>query len=210
MALSLMHTDPPIHQGVVTEWASKSSFGYAECESGRIFLHINNFIERFKWPEVDDLITFSIGQDEKGRPCAQNIILVSQGGVLAWPHFVLVLGLLILPALAVPNVAEWLSPWWILGCVMITSALAALNLWFDKNYAKEDASRIPEATLHLFELLGGWPGSYLAQRFYRHKISKRSYQVIFWLIVTAHQLIALDLIFGGFLLNGLRNLGTGS
>ena len=63
--------------------------------------------------------------------------------------------------------------------------------------------------LNGFELMGGWPGSYLAQRFLRHKISKKSYQVIFWLIVVIHQLFALDLIFGGFLYRGLVQLSAG-
>jgi uncharacterized membrane protein YsdA (DUF1294 family) len=200
----------PIQKGVITEWASKSPFGYAECETGRVFIHINNFIERFKWPEVDDFVSFAVGKDEKGRPCAQSIILVSQKGTLSWKHFAVVLGLLILPALAVPNLREWLSPWWILGCVVIISLLSALNLWFDKNYAKDAKSRIPEATLHLFDLMGGWAGSYLAQHYFRHKISKRSYQWFFWLIVLGHQLVALDLIFGGFILIGFQNLGTGN
>jgi len=41
--------------------------------------------------------------------------------------------------------------------------------------------------LHLLELLGGWPGAFLAQRRLRHKCSKRRYQFVFWLIVLAYQ-----------------------
>ena len=49
-----------------------------------------------------------------------------------------------------------------------------------------------EAQLHLLELLGGWPGALLAQRRLRHKCSKRSYQIVFWLIVLAYQFAAMD------------------
>jgi hypothetical protein len=51
---------------------------------------------------------------------------------------------------------------------------------------------VPEARLHLLELLGGWPGAFLAQRRLRHKCSKHSYQVVFWLIVLAYQFAAFD------------------
>ena len=129
--------------------------------------------------------------------------------MLSWVHFVVVAMLLVLPVLAIPKLGEWLSPWWIGLCMVITSALAWVNLWLDKRYAMTARFRVSEASLHLFELTGGWPGSLLAQRFYRHKISKKGYQVIFWLIVLIYQFLALDLIFGGFLAEGLRQLGSG-
>jgi uncharacterized membrane protein YsdA (DUF1294 family) len=34
--------------------------------------------------------------------------------------------------------------------------------------------------LHLFGLIGGWPGALLAQNFLRHKSKKWSFQVVFW------------------------------
>lgn len=196
-------------EGVVTEWAPRSSFGYAQSGGERAFLYIGNFIKRAKWPEKDDRVSFEWGKDPQGRPCAVEIVLLSRGSVLSWAHFVVLAALLVLPGLAVPKIAGWLSPWWIGLCVVITSGLATLNLWLDKRYAITARFRIPEATLHLFELMGGWPGSYLAQRFLRHKISKKSYQVIFWLIVAIHSFFALDLIFGGFLYRGLVELSLG-
>lgn len=51
---------------------------------------------------------------------------------------------------------------------------------------------MPEARLHFMELIGGWPGAFLAQRRLRHKCSKVSYQVVFWMIVIAYQLAAFD------------------
>jgi uncharacterized membrane protein YsdA (DUF1294 family) len=56
----------------------------------------------------------------------------------------------------------------------------------DKRAAVRDRRRIPETTLHLLELLGGWPGALLAQRLIRHKNAKLSYQVVFWVIVMVH------------------------
>jgi uncharacterized membrane protein YsdA (DUF1294 family) len=53
---------------------------------------------------------------------------------------------------------------------------------------------VPEATLHLAELLGGWPGAFLAQRRFRHKTRKVSFQLVFAVIVLLHQLAAADVL----------------
>jgi uncharacterized membrane protein YsdA (DUF1294 family) len=36
--------------------------------------------------------------------------------------------------------------------------------FFDKRTARHGRPRTPEVTLHVLELLGGWPGALLAQR----------------------------------------------
>ena len=56
----------------------------------------------------------------------------------------------------------------------------------DKRRAARRQWRISEATLHLVELLGGWPGALVAQHALRHKRQKRRYLAIFWLIVAGH------------------------
>ena len=45
------------------------------------------------------------------------------------------------------------------------------------------AWRVPEINLHTLEFLGGWSGALLAQRLFRHKTKKRSYQSMFWFIL---------------------------
>jgi uncharacterized membrane protein YsdA (DUF1294 family) len=57
---------------------------------------------------------------------------------------------------------------------------------FDKRSARLGRPRTPEATLHVLEFLGGWPGALVAQRLIRHKNAKVGYQVVFWLIVAVH------------------------
>lgn len=60
---------------------------------------------------------------------------------------------------------------------------------------------LPEKVLHATEILGGWPGALLAQQVFRHKTRKVSYQLMFWLIVTLHELFWVDrvLLGGNFL-----------
>ena len=53
----------------------------------------------------------------------------------------------------------------------------------DKRAAVNGAWRIPEANLHSLEFLGGWIGAFIGQKFFRHKNKKKSYQVMFWLML---------------------------
>ena len=68
----------------------------------------------------------------------------------------------------------------------VMSALTFTTYLLDKTRAEQRGRRISEITLHSLETLGGWPGALLAQHWLQHKTGKVSYQVIFWLIVTAH------------------------
>ena len=69
-------------------------------------------------------------------------------------------------------------------CLMSTVTFVVYVL--DKRAARGGRPRTPEATLHALELLGGWPGAFLAQRLSRHKNAKVRYQVVFWAIGALH------------------------
>ncbi len=73
--------------------------------------------------------------------------------------------------------------------MLVMSVIAFVAYGWDKRHAKFNRWRTPEKTLHLLALLGGWPGAILAQRFFRHKTRKLSFQAAFWVIVALHLLI---------------------
>ena len=102
--------------------------------------------------------------------------------------------LLVLPTLVAVRLAQLFDSRFIVGYLVAVSAFTVLLYWRDKRSAEADAWRTPESTLHLTELLGGWPAAFIAQRAFRHKISKRSYQVTFWIIVALHQAACFDLL----------------
>ncbi|MEL0166634.1 MAG: DUF1294 domain-containing protein [Pseudomonadaceae bacterium] len=90
----------------------------------------------------------------------------------------------------------WLEqgqPWWLLAYAVV-SVVSFVQYWLDKRSAETGRWRTPENTLHVIELLGGWPGALVAQQVFRHKTRKVSFQVVFWLIVALHQLVWLDLL----------------
>lgn len=110
--------------------------------------------------------------------------------------------LLVLPVYALIRLAAWID-WRIL----VTAPLAVSVFTFfmyrsDKQSAVAGEWRVPEVMLHFCELVGGWPGAFLAQRIVRHKISKASYQLLFWTIVLVHQFVALEFVMGWRLTKG--------
>jgi uncharacterized membrane protein YsdA (DUF1294 family) len=52
---------------------------------------------------------------------------------------------------------------------------------WDKRCAIKERSRVPEATMHVWDIIGGWPGGFVGQRCFRHKTRKISFQVKYWL-----------------------------
>ncbi len=72
------------------------------------------------------------------------------------------------------------------GAYFACSVFSFLAYMRDKHAATRDAWRTPESTLHLLDLVGGWPGGLIAQRLFRHKTVKPSFQGVFWLSVLAN------------------------
>ena len=78
--------------------------------------------------------------------------------------------------------------------------VAAINLLTyityknDKELARAKEWRTSEATLHLLELIGGWPAAFIAQRQFRHKCSKEDFTAVYWMIVLLHLFLAFDYI----------------
>ncbi len=54
---------------------------------------------------------------------------------------------------------------------------------FDKSAAINGRWRTKESTLHLWAILGGWPGALMAQQKLRHKSSKQDFRFVFWVTV---------------------------
>lgn len=69
---------------------------------------------------------------------------------------------------------------------LVASVVAFGVYGFDKRAARDGRRRVPESTLHLLGLAGGWPGAFVAQQVFRHKTRKAGFQVVFWLTVAAN------------------------
>jgi uncharacterized membrane protein YsdA (DUF1294 family) len=76
----------------------------------------------------------------------------------------------------------------IVALYLFFSVIAFFNYARDKSAARSGQRRISERRLLLIGLAGGWPGALLAQQTLRHKTSKRSFQLQFWVSVVINLL----------------------
>ncbi|PWB20912.1 DUF1294 domain-containing protein [Comamonas sp. JNW] len=105
--------------------------------------------------------------------------------------------LLLIPTLAILLLGLGLcfgSTWRAAGWYVLASLVTFAWYAWDKAAAQQGHWRTPEKHLWLLGLLGGWPGALLAQRWLRHKSSKRDFLQVFWLTVLLN-LVALCLLF---------------
>ena len=179
--------------GTITQWVDDKGYGWVESVGKRFFTHIKDFEKGQRRPKQGEEVRFIAGVDVKGRTCAKRVVLVKGGKVRSGPGAWVVLFLLVgLPLLAL----LWLpGPWWRgAGWMLLASVIAYRMYAHDKQRAVNKGWRVAESSLHLAEILGGWPGAFLAQRRLRHKCSKLSYQAVFWMIVFLYQVAAVDVM----------------
>lgn len=176
------------YQGRITTWKDDKGFGFITPNGGgaQVFLHISSFADRRRRPEGNELVTYEIKVDGKGRAQASLVAFVgarptpsiTPGRVSIAP----IVAACFLAVVVIAVIAGRL-PLVVLALYLGASAIAVLAYAFDKSAAEKNRWRTPESTLHLIALFGGWPGALAAQRLFRHKTAKASFQVTFWMTV---------------------------
>lgn len=177
------------YQGRITNWKDDRGFGFITPNGGgrQVFAHINAFSNRQRRPLGNELVTYELKADGQGRHQAEKIAFVGERvtpnrppGRSNIPPLFAFLFLLFVTA----SVLTGRLPLVVLGLYLGASALAFVAYALDKSAAINDQWRTQESTLHLFGLVGGWPGALAAQRVLRHKSKKTSFQNVFWATVT--------------------------
>jgi uncharacterized membrane protein YsdA (DUF1294 family) len=79
---------------------------------------------------------------------------------------------------------------------LAASVATVLAYGLDKSAAVRERWRVKESTLHMLALAGGWPGALIAQRVFRHKSRKPSFQAGF-LVTVILNCVALALLWWG-------------
>jgi uncharacterized membrane protein YsdA (DUF1294 family) len=194
--------------GKIIIWHDSKGFGWVECGGERLFFHSREFAGVRGKLAVGEELRFVRGVDLKGRPCARIPVGAAAGRVSGKDWLLLAL-LLVLPGMGLSRVpVAW---WWPLVQVLALSAATYRLYAYDKQQAQKGGWRVPETSLHLAEIAGGWPGAFLAQRRFRHKCSKGAYLAIFWCIIMLHQVAGLDLFLDNYLGKELwQMMGEGS
>lgn len=179
--------------GRIRGWVDDKGYGFVEPNGGgeRAFVHVKAFPRGSARPCDGDLVSYATRRDAKGRINAVDVRFAGQNGAPAARRGMAdgVRGVPALPiagsVLAVVIVAAWAGsvPVWLPVAYLVASLVAYLAYAADKAAAGRGLRRIPESTLHLMALAGGWPGALVAQQQFRHKTVKLSFRRVFWLTV---------------------------
>lgn len=85
-------------------------------------------------------------------------------------------------------------PAWIAGGYALVSGVTLVAYGLDKRAALADTERMPERSLHVLGLAGGWPGALIASRLWRHKSVKKPFRAVMWLTVVANLALLAGLL----------------
>lgn len=178
------------YQGKITNWNDDKGFGFITPNGGRnqVFLHINSFANRQGRSVGNEIVTYELKTDAKGRAQAERVAFVGERVASSTSsrsgrsnvHIIWTAAFLVFVAGAV---FAGKLPFAVLGLYLVASVIAFAAYALDKLAARNDQWRTQESTLHVFALVGGWPGALAAQRLLRHKSKKPSFQIVFWATV---------------------------
>ncbi len=174
-------------QGKISNWKDDQGFGFISPSDGGkpVFVHIKSFTNRQRRPVGNDIVTYEPKTDAEGRVRAENVAFIGERAPSATSeqsNAMLVLASTFLVFVAGSTLAGKL-PLAVLGLYFAASASAFIAYALDKSAARNKQWRTKESTLHLFSLIGGWPGALAAQKLLRHKSKKQTFQVGFWVTV---------------------------
>ena len=197
--------------GRIEQWNDDKGYGFvrplesqAGADAPRAFVHVKAIARAGRRPAEGDLVRYEVQRDAKGRLNAVGVAFVNAAAMRAQTQARedarsaarerhassgrrvsgLRRGLAAGAAVALLG-GVWLGFWPVLVplAYAVMSLLSFLAYRNDKVRAERDRWRTPESTLHMLDLLGGWPGGLLAQQMFRHKSSKGSFQFTFWITV---------------------------
>jgi len=190
-----------VRLGKVSEWNDDRGFGFIaplDGEPARVFFHVRDYRLEGRRPEPGELVKFSQHRQPDGKWRAHALhraVPVSTRAKKtaamraplrpepAWPGMMAVL---IYASVGAWAIHAGRLPFESVFAVLVLSAIAFIAYALDKHAAQTRRWRIPESTLHLLELAGGWPGAWIAQQSLRHKSRKPGYRLAFWMMVVVH------------------------
>ena len=178
-------------EGLLQDWNDDKGYGFVVVDghSKQVFFHINDYIELNGRPKNGMKMRFNAKQ-EGGRWRAEAVQCLSapaaipknrrhRGQLQGEPIKIIVAVLLALLFLAyISHYNKAVALW-----MLVVSVVSFVTYRTDKQAALKNTWRVPENKLHFLDLIGGWPGGLIARQLWRHKTTKTSFVVTFWLTV---------------------------
>ncbi|CAG0941856.1 Cold shock protein CspA [Candidatus Brocadiaceae bacterium] len=203
-----------LYEGIIKSWLNDKGFGFIQPNEGGkdIFIHIRDLKHQNYQPKIGDKIVYKITSDKNGKTRGYDAFIKGQQinnvhkensfkqekpeqqkqfELSLIPRVILAVIPFILSGVLIKQHTIY-TP---LFAYLFFSPLTFIFYAYDKSMALKDKWRISEATLHLLELLGGWPAALITQYTIRHKNKKTSFQIIFWFIIILHLSGLISIIF---------------
>jgi uncharacterized membrane protein YsdA (DUF1294 family)/cold shock CspA family protein len=206
-----------LYEGIIKSWKGDKGFGFIQPNGGGkdIFIHIRDLKHSNYQPQQGDNVCFRVVADKGGKMRAYDAFIkgqeiarqqirtksfdknqpktyVKREDRLGMKALLLIAAIPFVASAFLIQQKHIFFPFFV---YLLMSLVTFLIYAVDKTKAHKNEWRTSEQTIHLFELLGGWPGALITQRVIRHKNKKTSFQVIFWLIVIIHIVVWLDVLF---------------
>ncbi len=192
-------------QGRIAEWNDDRGFGFITPLNGgpRVFAHVSEFPSDLRRPEALDLVTYELGQDDRGRHRASRVTFLTPTAARASQQtlgggrvdasvavtIAVLTAVILMSALAIGSSALAL----LLGYLVVSTA-TYFAYAMDKSAAQRGAYRTQESALHLLAFAGGWPGALVAQQLFHHKTRKQPFRTIFWATVVLNVVMLVIII----------------
>lgn len=74
---------------------------------------------------------------------------------------------------------------------LLANVLTLVIYGIDKTAARKTWRRVPESTLLVFGVVGGWPGAIVGQQLFRHKTQKQPFKTYFIISVLVSILVTV-------------------
>ena len=173
-------------RGKLTKWKDDGGYGFiTPIRGGRqVFVHIKAFTNQHRRPIGNEFVTYETVSDETGRLRAEHVEFMGDDSLSAAEGWTIALTIALLFLIFVGvSVLIGQLPFVVLALYVVFSVISFLVYRHDKSAAQQNQWRTGEGTLIFLGVLGGWPGAFVAQQFFRHKTKKSSFQIVFWVTV---------------------------
>ena len=176
--------------GRITEWNDDKGFGFVVPNGGgdRAFVHMSELQRGARRPVVGDLVSYQPVADARGRLQAKSVRHAGERIREPLKPSRLPRATIGIAALAavIAGMLAGFVPLELAAVYVVASVITWAMYAMDKAAAGRGAQRVPEKTLHLLAVFGGWPGALVAQQQFRHKTIKASFQQVFWFTIVAN------------------------
>ena len=177
-------------KGKVVKYNAQKGYGFIR-EAGRdkdLFVHISS-VRNADTLNPGQTVTFQLEKTAKGLAA----VSVTAGGRQRSPLFIFAALSIITTAAAALYLSTATQLNALPAYLLAVNGCTLLLYGYDKLIAGSGRLRVPEKVLQGLALTGGSPAALLAQKLFRHKTIKGSFQLAYWAIV-ALQLLALVLL----------------